>query len=445
MDAQAGFALLEVLISAVLVALIIIATFTGFDASNRATADERAHAQADALAQQDEDRLRSYQIDQLSGLNETRTIEYNGTKYKITSTGEFLSDTTESASCVKEAQSASYVRTTSKVTWASLGSRPAVVETGLITPPAGGALLVQVFDGSGAGVSGMSVKATGPSPSTGVVSATTGANGCVVFAGMSEGEYSVDTSQTGYVDKDGNEHPPTSQRAASVTSGTTTKKQFQFGLAGALKVSFINPEGGASEGDSFVTFNTGLTAGVVRSFGNLGASEYAASKTSPKTLFPFSSNYAVYAGTCTADAPPTAVLESQGILVPPGETGSVKVMVPAVNLQVWSGTSSVPGSKVENFSGSFTDRGEECRENSSGVEEKVHPFSAPSATNGELHKPMPFGTFTLCVASNAQIGGKYRVLKSTTVENKTASPTGTALIPIYLGSGESRTSPKYEC
>lgn len=451
---EAGFALLEVLISAVIVALIVIATFTGFDVTQRATADERAHSQADVLAQQDEDRLRSMQIDQLAGLNETHTYKYNGTEYTVKSTGEFLNDTTESQSCVKEAQNASYVRTVSTVTWPTLKARPPVVETGLITPPAGGELLVQVFGGSGAGVSGMSVVAKGPSPSEASVSATTGSSGCVIFAALGEGTYSVTTSQPGYVDKDGNSEPPISQRTATVTSGTTTKKQFQFDRAGELTVKFVNSSGAASEGDSFVTFNTGITTGLVRGWGVLGANEYTASKTTSKTLFPFGSKYAVYAGTCTADAPPEPItLEHQGISVPAGESATVNVIVPPVKLQVFSGSSSgSPGSKVENgFTGSFTDLGVECRENATGgegtgIEEKVHPFSSGASTvNGELLKPMPFGRFTLCVASKAKVGApsEYRKVSGTTVENEAAG--GTATYSIYLGIGEHRSTSAYTC
>jgi Tfp pilus assembly protein PilV len=454
-SAEAGFALLEVLISAVIVALIVIATFTGFDVTQRATADERAHSQADVLAQQDEDRLRSMQIDQLSGLNETHTYKYNGTEYTVKSTGEFLNDTTESQSCVKEAQNASYVRTVSTVTWPALKTRPAVVETGLITPPAGGELLVQVFDGSGAGVSGMSVVAKGPAPSEATVSATTGSSGCVIFASLGEGTYSVTTSQLGYVDKDGNSEPPISQRTATVTSGTTTKKQFQFGRAGELTVKFVNSEGTASEGDSFVTFNTGITTGLVRGWGVLGANAYAGSKTTSKTLFPFSSKYAVYAGTCTADAPPEPILEHQGVSIPPGESASVNVIVPPVKLQVFSGSSSgSPGSKVENgFTGSFTDTGVECRETPTGIEappphteENVHPFSTGAVTTGgELLKPMPFGKFTLCVASKAKVGApsEYRRLRGIAIENET--PTGTPTYTIYLGAGEHQSGSAFTC
>jgi Tfp pilus assembly protein PilV len=439
--------LIEVLISAVLVALIVIATFTGFDVSNRATADERAHAQADVLAQQDEDRLRSLQINQLSGLSETRTATYNGTVYTITSTGEFLADSTETVSCVKEAQSASYVRTTSKVTWTALGTRPAVVETGLITPPIGGELLVQVFDGKGNGVPGMTVQATGPSPSTAVVNATTGSNGCVIFAAMKEGEYNVNTFQTGYVDKDGNSEPPISQRTVSVTTGATTKKSFQFAKGGALSVNFVSNTGAASEGDIFVAYNTNMTIPSIRTFGTIGT--FAGNVTTPKTLFPFGepsppapepiSPYTVYAGSCAANKPSTNGGTDPSVNVTPGETASINVVVPPINIQVWSGkSSSEPGTQVTSFSGTITDE---------GCENKVRSFSTTSATNGELHKPMPFGSkYKLCVASNAKVGtptAKYKKLKNVAILNN--KPEGTSLQAIYLGSGEEQTGSAYTC
>lgn len=432
---EAGFALIEVLISAVLIALIVIATFTGFDASNRATGDERAHAQADVLAQQDEDRLRGKQINQLSGLNETRTLTYNGTTYSITSTGEFLSDSTETASCVKEAQSASYVRTTSKVTWPALGSRPAVVETGLITPPIGGELLAQVFDGNGEGVSGMTVQATGPSPSTAVVSATTGANGCVIFSSLTEGEYSVNTFQSGYVDKDGNSEPPASQRAVSITTGATAKKSFQFARGGALKVTFVNSSNVEVEGDTFVAYNTNMTLPSIRLFGTQGT--YAKTITSPTTLFPFgepgpppTSPYSVYAGSCEANKPPSAYEKSTNVT--PGGTSAISVVEPPINIEVWSGTSSASkGSLVTTASGTLkgtlTDSG--C------ASAAARTFTALSA--GKLQHPnTPFGTYALCVT--AQISSTNRRVRVSPIANSSAA--GTATQVIYLGAGEEKST-----
>ncbi|HME01779.1 MAG TPA: hypothetical protein VKG38_01955, partial [Solirubrobacteraceae bacterium] len=65
---QGGFMLLEVLISALLVGLIAVGTFAGFDSAGRARADERAHAQATQLAEQDEERLRGLTTTQLAQL-----------------------------------------------------------------------------------------------------------------------------------------------------------------------------------------------------------------------------------------------------------------------------------------------------------------------------------------------------------------------------------------
>lgn len=449
MDAQAGFALLEVLISAVIVALIVIATFTGFDASNRATAGERSHAQADVIAQQDEDRLRSMQIGQVATMNETHTVKYKETEYTVVSTGEFISDTSGSTSCSTEAQEASYVRTTSKVTWPGLGTRPPVVETGLITPPAGGALLVQVFNADGKPVSGMTVKATGPSPSTAAVTALTGAKGCVIFAGLPEGKYQVTTFQAGYVDKNGNSEPLEAERAVTVVPGTTEKKSFEFDQPGGLTVSFAPTGIAEAKWDTFVAQNTSIPTPSFKTFGTPGT--YVASVESGKTLFPFgetsppaetaSGQYAVYAGTCEADEPtqngqPPSANTPTNVL--PNATVAVTVPLPAINLQVFSGTSGSPGVTVTSFSITLKDEG--CG--------NVRAFSFASATNGEVHKGMPFGKFQLCVASTAKVGitNKYKKAKNIAILNQTA--TGTSLLPIYLGSSgeheESSLAP-YTC
>jgi len=453
LDGQAGFALLEVLISAVIVAMIVIATFTGFDASNRATAGERSHAQADVLAQQDEDRLRSLQIGELSNLSETRTAEYNQTKYTIVSTGEFVADTSGTTSCSPEAQEASYVRTTSKVTWPSLGTRPPVVETSLITPPAGGALLVQVFDGDGKPVPGMTVKATGPSPSTGAVTALTGEKGCVIFAGMPEGKYEVTTFQSGFSDKNGNSEPLVSERSVTLVPGTTEKRTFEFDQPGGLTVTFEpSTLGEEAAGDTFVAQNPSMPTPSFKTYGAAGT--YVASITSGKTLFPFGEpsppaehaigQYTVYAGTCEADEPKrNGQPENPAVNVLPNEIVAKKVPLPAINIKVMSGSSSgSPGVAVTKFEGAFKDEGAECGG-------KEHPFSTIAATEGELHKGMPFGKFSLCVVSKEKVGtptAEYRKLKGTLFENKLAG--GTPLTTIYLSSGSAEhksTNPAYTC
>jgi Tfp pilus assembly protein PilV len=388
---QDGFMLIEVMISALLVALIVVATLSGFDVTNRATADERSHAQATVLAQQDEDRMRGLQVSQLSGLSETREVTYNGTHYTIKSTAKFVSDASGTESCTAAAASADYIQTVSEVGWPALKARPKVVETGLIAPHLGGSLLVQVFDANGKGVSGMTVKATGPAPSIGVETGTTNANGCVVFGSVEPGEYKVTTFQAGYVEKNGLSEPPSSEQAATVINGSTTKKEFQFDKGGAIKVTFAS----GAMSDQWLAFNTSMT--TFRTFGT--AETYSTAVTSPTTLFPFPAVYTVYAGSCESDDPHAinaAVTDSTATVI--GSTTvepSPAVTAPPVAIKVWSGKSKAsPGLKIEGAQVWIEDTG--C---------KTIRKSTTTSTGALPHPNMPFGKYKLCV-TGGEAGGK---------------------------------------
>ena len=69
--AQDGFMLIEVLISAVLVALITVATFTGFQAATRSGATQRVRAEAGQVVAKQQEELRS---------KTTTELEQYGTK-----------------------------------------------------------------------------------------------------------------------------------------------------------------------------------------------------------------------------------------------------------------------------------------------------------------------------------------------------------------------------
>lgn len=387
---------MEVVISAMLVALIVVATFSGFDVVNRKTADERAHAQADGLAQQDEDRLRSLQVSQLTHLNESREVVYNGTHYTIKSTAKFVADATGSESCTAGSASADYIQTSSEVTWPTLKTRPSVVETSLIAPRLGGSVLVIVREAAGKGVAGMTVTSTGPSPSTGTETGTTDSNGCVIFGSVEPGEYKVTVAQAGYVEKNGNPEPPVSEQSATVINGSTTKKEFEFGQAGAIKVTFA-PSGASS--DTFVAFNTNMSSPFYRTFGTIET--YATSVTSPTTVFPFTGPYTVYAGSCEADDPhainsaitdPTATVTGGGTIEP-----APAVTVPPVLIKVMSGriAGAAAGEEIENATYRLEDTA--CK--------TVHSGKTTSK-GGMVHPNIPFGKYSLCVTGGLA-GGKH--------------------------------------
>jgi Tfp pilus assembly protein PilV len=388
--AEAGDTLIEVLISAVLVVLVVVATLTGLNNTNRATSIDRARSQADALAQQDEDQLRSEPIVKLSELSRSHTAIENGTEYTITSTAEYISDATSTSSCNSTNPSANYLQTTSKVTWPSLGVAKPVVESGIISPSPGSTLIVQATE-AGAPVQGASVAVTGSPSST----LETSSNGCAIFAVL-PGSYEINVSKAGYVDQNGY---PNSKEDSSVTHSVyltaenASKQAYALGQAGKLQVNFTNGLS-ATEGDTFVAYNSAMTA--FRQFGTVAT--YNTTVSSPTTMFPFpaTSPYTVYAGTCEADLP-SALLPSNTnptVQVPAGGTGIVSVTAPPVNIKVMSGTgpgAATEGTVVTTAKGYTVD---------SGCGTKRSIASTPS---GSLpHPSLPFGHYSMCLESGVK-------------------------------------------
>jgi len=399
---ETGDTLIEVLISALLVALIVVATLAGLDSTNRATALQRARSQADALAQQDEEQLRSEPVAKLSELHRERCVNEHGTTvacgshtgtagtvYEITSTSQYVSDATATSSCSSSSPSADYLQTTSKVTWPSLGVGKPVVETSVISPPPGSALIVQVTE-SGTAIQGATVQVTGPSPAT----VETSSNGCAILAVL-PGEYQLHVSKSGYVDPNwyADSHEDLSvTRSVYLPAETTAKEGYYLGRAGRLAVSFTGSI--PAEGDSFVAHNSGMAT-----FKHVGTAEaYKATIESPTTVYPFpgTSPYTVYAGTCEADMPKAlnAGNPEEEVVVPAGGTAPVTVTQPLVKIKLMSGTGpgvSTEGSLVTTGSGYTTD---------SGCGTKRLFASTPL---GALPRPgLPYGNYTMCVTDGTR-------------------------------------------
>ena len=69
---EAGIAIIEVLVSALVLLIFSVGVFTVLTGSERATAQERHRAQANQLAEQELERVRSLRIVDLVVLNSTR-------------------------------------------------------------------------------------------------------------------------------------------------------------------------------------------------------------------------------------------------------------------------------------------------------------------------------------------------------------------------------------
>jgi Tfp pilus assembly protein PilV len=432
-----GFLLIEVMVSSVLVALIAVGTFTAFDVSGRITADQRARAQATALAQQDEERLRGLGTASLASLSESKAVTLQNTKYTIVSKSQFVSDATGSSSCTGTGASADYYETTSEVSWSFIKNRPKVIETGLVAPPAGGELVVEVENGRGGKTAGMNITGTGPAS----LSGTTGSNGCLIFGPLEEGTYTVNASQAGYVGVSGETEPPVGERTASVTGSTTQTKSFEFAQAATVKATLeTRPASlGGAQALNVVLTQTGVKnpSGWRQALLQAeNAETYNASPiTSAATIFPFASTYGVYAGTCLANAPENFGGTATTVQVEPGAAAvpAQPLIEPGMIVLLYKGTSTTKETLIpspEIFVKDL-DNTLECNK----LTYQLKTVAAPNTTTGDLEKPgLPYGKYTVC--ANFKKGGTayYATTAGASpggIENNNTT-TGTT-VPLYEG------------
>jgi Tfp pilus assembly protein PilV len=361
--AQRGDTLIEVLVAALLVALIATASLTGFGAIGGAVGNQRNEEQAATLAQQDQARLRGLNITQLSGTlgNNAATGGVNtvidGTTYNVTSKSQFVSGAGGTASCSTSGATgnADEVATTSTVTWApGNDGRPPVILHGIITPAQGGSLVVSAqtpssTSGTGSiGLPGVTATVTGP---TTVPPLTTDSNGCAVFAGLVGGTYTVTYSAPGFVDKNGN--PPASWSGAVTSTQTVAATPLLLAQDGAIAATFTTFFNGSSHpatSDTFVATNSvaGIAPRVFGTDSTPSNNAYAPTVTSPSTVFPFTNGYSVYAGTCAANLWPATPPAVPIVTVAPGATSSPSSAIPepAMIVLVWGDTFDDPNPAI---------------------------------------------------------------------------------------------------
>jgi Tfp pilus assembly protein PilV len=442
LGAEEGFTLIEVIVSALLVAFIAIATFNGFDVVNRTTADQRHHDQAVVLAAQSQEALRSDSastLDSLQSASHAYTQIVGNEKYTITQGDRWVSDANQNASCSatgKEStssQTGNYLQINTSVSWPQqvAAKRPPVTQYSIITPPDGSGLEVDVTNGRTplqpvAGVTAVAAEAE----------STTSEAGCVIFGAIPATRVSVeayklgDVTPTGAIKKASPEvlvapnvtthYPVTLNRGAAITAEFTYKGATEF------------PEKTPVTGDTFVVFNPSMNlapnfevgstqfgafgkAGEYEALTGTAGSSYHTTATTPISatyystgdLFPFESNWTAYAGDCPendaaiVDKAEIGSGSSDGsIAVEPGQNATVKVSTSYVTLNVYKGTKGVPG-LVESESRSVKIKNVGC-EASATPNNATHLNTAHTqntTATGHLEAPFqPFGkSFEMCL------------------------------------------------
>ncbi|HEX5853877.1 MAG TPA: prepilin-type N-terminal cleavage/methylation domain-containing protein [Solirubrobacteraceae bacterium] len=429
---QDGMTLIEVLISSVIVGIVTLGTFAGFDALGKSDADQRHHNQATVLAAQSQEALRS---DPATALNElvnkgghvyTQTVQ--GTKYTITQTAQFETGSGTAATCNAAAghsnEASNYIRVSSSVRWSSLGkTRPAVTATSLITPPVGSALEVDVTNGGKVetAVPGVTVIAEG-------VETTTSEKGCVIYNGIPSTTTEVEAFKLGYVTKSG--AFKFFAKEVSIAPNVITHESIYLAQGGSITANFKYNKGAtAVTGDTFVAVNNeiGVNPETMAGATKLAFNSESAYTTVPGTyassaktaiepthyptgnLFPQPSAWTVYAGDCASNNPEKygVSLEKGGSTVTAGANTTTSVPMSLVTLNVYKNTKATPEGLFTTTSYPATVTNLSCTTplaatpNDAYKANYEHPNS--TSTTGHLTNAyQPFGKFKLCFSNGTK-------------------------------------------
>jgi Tfp pilus assembly protein PilV len=445
-SAERGSLLIEVMVAAVLVAVMGAALFGALDSSAKVSGTAKARAGAAAVAQDDQERMRAMPVVSLNNMRQHRDpVVVGKISYVVDSRADWIADASGSTDCTANGKAADYLKITSTVDAKGVPGLKPVVVTSLVTPAPGtfqgneGSAAVTVVDRDGIGIPGLSVSITGPTFATDI----TDSKGCAFFGYEPSGNYTGLVLAPNYVDVDGNVSgtPPTSF-AVLISPGTvSTVQPRKIDLAGKATVNFkstrIIPTPPGSETvasyQGYVGFsNAGVTTNQgTRVFGNGTPS---ASIDTTQTLFPFTSPYSVFAGDCVNNDPAKNGVATTDLIVLRGKDDHLvdPVPVPALNLTtLWNG----------NPTGDLTVT---ATSTTSGCASKTVVWQKTNKTTriGLLDDPgLPYGSYKICVDNRNNNTGTFGAMpfRHTSIQTKTLnSLSGTAAFtmdPKLTGSG----------
>jgi Tfp pilus assembly protein PilV len=475
---ETGFALVETIVSAVVLLVIALATLAAVDRAQSTSAIGKGRSVAASLAEQDQERLRSLPASSLSTYrlnhSSSRQVTVGGLSYNVASTVDWVRDATGATpSCTSDDNQADYLNITSTVTGNAV--RPVTISS-LVSPPLAfsnnrGTLAVKILDGGDQPVVGLPVSISGPT----AVTDTTNEVGCAVFAFIPAGDYRVQFSRSEWVDPTGDNTPDVTP---TVNPGKVNQISVQYDHAGAITVRFDTKIGTAAPTPSSAwtasAMHTGVTGSGIRSY---VADEAKPTTTTPpytrdsivlSNLFPFRSGYQTFAGECKGSNPDTAMNTTDWfttgggvgdvVTVPPGDTTSnvVTVRQPALTMQVKDGAGNIEsGANVV-----LTPKDTTCI-NPPAPAPPTSPVKLKATTNASgmmtkynatLYDPgVPFGKYDICVDAVTGVGTsgsgrsmrRYVIVPNVPVDNAagvTVSPN-----PVVVPSSGTGTTVAGSC
>ncbi|MES1192765.1 MAG: hypothetical protein ABUM26_00455, partial [Solirubrobacterales bacterium] len=334
---EAGFALVEVMVSAVLLIVLSLATLSVIDKAHSTSSNNRSRDVAAQLAQSEQDVIRQMPISALAaGFHPGPVPKVVGKiTYTVNSSAEWVQDSGGTVTCSTTGRVA-YLRTTSSVTWPGMGSIKPVTADAIVDPGVAalgatkGALTVLLTRADGSGTGGITVTAGG-------ISAVTDSTGCAVIANLDAGSQTLSYNTAGYVDKDSVQAV---NKVVTIGAGTIAQATGLYDLAGKIDTTIVDDSTPAQVAKWPATV---ALDHAQRSTPTLWTTPTDATKANASTgVFPFSSSYKAFVGSCTGNDPSNVLYTNAGAApgaqVNPGQTKSVTLTMRKVTLNLGNTT-----------------------------------------------------------------------------------------------------------
>lgn len=422
-NADGGFTLIEATVALMVLSIVTAAVAGLLITSFKTTRDNKARVSASNLAARELEITREAfggsadAIERLTDpTNHTWTnpdpldpstpgqpLVVNGIPFTVVLDMAPLPAGTNHSACDAAGTSAehpSYLATVT-VTWPNMGLTQPVKSQTVLTPnkdfvlkanlKTSGYLAVKVTNAHSVGTVGVPIKVTGTG---GPYPATTDATGCAVVeipqsaigAPPASATFTVTANEAGYVDQSGRPQPTIS---GVVTVGQITVVPLTYDQAVTVDTTFAPPSG----------YNLPLTQPML-TFGNqliqpagtlTVASNPAGGSTSTAGLWPFTSGYSVWAGSCEdADpaASPNAGSRPTATIVTPGQTGSTTVTLAgiAVTALASDGVTPVAAHVVAHKAGSTAG----CQ-----AADQTLDLGFTDPSTGQLATSLPYGNWQI--------------------------------------------------
>jgi len=416
---EEGFGLIEVVISSAVLVIVVLGVMAGLDSVSRTAGANQSKTVASVLAEKDLERLRSLKTSDLSKLKnlepESATVNVGGVTYTVTSKAQLVTDTSgDDVSCSTPDGEGGYLRITSTVTSQDTSIRPVTLSSIVAPQPGLGTLTALVRNADSAPLVKLPVQAIGLTPGT----QQTNSAGCAIFIEREAGSYTARINQAGYVDPDGNQQV---DHNVTVSAGNVTLTEFLYDQAGSFNVSVVRSNGSADLSSGAFAAHTGVTLGYRAVAPTNQTTAFAFT-----SMFPFSSAYEVFAGTCEGNNPanwdenyfpnhPLAVAKvNRGQNPGPAR----QVIEPTMNVNA---TYKVNNNTATNLQGARVYAYPKTEGCPTG-----RIYLNTTQSNGRVSNPgLPFGIYDFCVDYNGDSSSRRRRFIWTDVANTSDSGTAT--------------------